>query len=100
MATTHIAGLDVTVNGTHLRQRCAWCGTVLVDQDLTRVAVAAGSPAQEAQTPGDLPDWRYPTWPVGEQVTVDGGLTFVVKDEKLVDDSCARLPPEITAGTA
>jgi len=30
--TVHIAGLDVTASD-HLRQRCAWCGLLLVDQD-------------------------------------------------------------------
>lgn len=40
-AVTHIAGLDVQV-GRYLRQRCAWCGAMLSDYDLARVAVPEG----------------------------------------------------------
>ena len=37
----HIAGNDVQV-GSRLRQRCAWCGAVLVDYDLANIAVPVG----------------------------------------------------------
>jgi len=38
MPTVHIAGFPVRV-GTRKRQRCAWCGEVLIDEDLKNVAV-------------------------------------------------------------
>lgn len=37
----HIAGIDVRVGNQH-RQRCAWCGAVIDDHDLSRLAVPAG----------------------------------------------------------
>lgn len=83
--TTHIAGLDITVEGRHLRQRCAWCGHVLIDEDLTRVMVPEGSES------------TLPSWPAGRLVTVDGGVSFVHEEgEKLPDDACALVHPELT----
>lgn len=85
-ATTHIAGIDVTV-GHQLRQRCAWCGTVLLDYDLTRIAVLDGD------------DPRPGTWAVGALVHSDGHAAW--SDAKAVDmlpdDACARAHPELTA---
>ncbi|MEZ0077383.1 hypothetical protein [Planotetraspora sp. GP83] len=37
-SVVHIAGPDIQV-GAQLRQRCAWCGAVLLDYDLSCVAV-------------------------------------------------------------
>lgn len=76
---THIAGVAVQV-GTRLRQRCSWCPAVLVDYDLTRVAVPAGQ------------DLRPGTWEVGGLVRVDGGVSLLVEHEDgadLPDDACA-----------
>lgn len=39
--TTHIVGLGLGV-GTLERQRCAWCGEVLVDVDLANIASPDG----------------------------------------------------------
>lgn len=87
----HIAGVTITVHGTHQRQRCSWCGAILQDYDLTRVMV---------QTPpdGSEPDGP-PSWQVGAQVAHDGAAWWVENDEdteKLAEASCARLPPEMT----
>jgi hypothetical protein len=89
-AVTHIAGLVIDV-GPLMRQRCAWCGAVLVDYDRERVMVQADRPA----------DRELPSWPVGELVEVDGPVSTVVEHEAGVDklpaNACARLDPEVTA---
>jgi hypothetical protein len=85
-AITHIAGLDIQV-GPHLRQRCAWCGAVLVDYDLTLTA------APEGQDP------RPATWPVGRLVAVDGPAMWTVEHadgDRLPDGACAGLDPHAT----
>lgn len=80
MITTHIAGQHVTINDRYLRQRCAWCGHILLDYDLHRVAVPTGQEGPPA------------TWPVGALVTVDGGASWTTEVDKLPDDACARRP--------
>lgn len=85
-AVIHITGMYVRV-GALLRQRCAWCGAVLIDYDLTRIAVPEG----QDPTPA--------TWPVGELVAVDGGMSYTVPHEDggaLPEGACARLDPEVT----
>lgn len=82
----HIAGLDVRVN-QRLRQRCAWCGAVLLDYDLSNVAVPVGQDSM----PG--------IWPFGQTVLVDGNLSVLVEYEEgtpLPEGACARLDPEVT----
>lgn len=83
----HIAGLETQVGG-HLRQRCAWCGALLVDYALDRVAVPAGQ------------DPRPATWPAGGLVEVDGNISIVVPHEdgqQLPANACGQLDPEATA---
>ena len=83
----HIAGLDIEVGGRFLRQRCAWCGAVLVDYDLERVAAPVGQ------------DPRPSVWPPGDLVRVDGNVSAIVPHadgEKLPADCCAALDPEAT----
>lgn len=85
-AVTHITGMYVRIEN-RLRQRCAWCGAVLIDYDLVNLAVPEG---QEGQ-PG--------AWPVGELVAVDGAASYVVKHvdgDPLPEDACGRLDPEVT----
>ncbi len=85
-AVIHIAGNDVQVN-VQLRQRCAWCGALLIDYALDRIAVPTGT------------DPRPATWPPGELVAIDGGLSYVVDHEDgqpLPDGSCGKLDPEVT----
>lgn len=86
-AVIHIAGPDIQV-GPQLRQRCAWCGAVLLDYDLERIAVPVGQ------------DPRPATWPAGDLVAVDGGASWVVdhKDgEELPDGACGKLDFAVTA---
>lgn len=82
---THIAGLRLEID-TLIRQRCDWCGALLVDVDLTRVAFATDDPTKTVST-----------WPPGAQVHVDGPATWVEEGTKLVATSCAKLDPAITA---
>lgn len=83
---THIAGLDVQA-GRYLRQRCSWCGAVLSDYDLARVAVLEGLNPRPA------------TWTVGALVAIDGIASWVVEHEdgaELPADACAQLDPAVT----
>ncbi len=93
----HIAGLDVEI-GPRLRQRCAWCGAVLIDVDQTLVAVKIpeGKTEKQARADGDL---KMPTWAVGSLVMIDGGVKAAVehKDgERLPSNCCGSLDAEAT----
>jgi hypothetical protein len=82
----HIAGIHVTVDG-HLRQRCAWCGTTLIDWALDQIAVPEG----QDPMPG--------TWEAGGLIEVAGPATWQVPHpdgDTLPDTTCARLDPEVT----
>jgi hypothetical protein len=84
---THIAANDITIGGQRLRQRCAWCGAILIDYDLTRVAVAV--------VEGEA------TWPVGGLVRVTGTFpkvsSLLPNTDELPDDACGRIDDEVTA---
>lgn len=86
--TGHIAGPTVTVEERWIRQRCAWCGYILANYDLDRVAVPIG----QTGAPG--------TWPDGAIVMVDGNASWVVEPPvldaptPLSEDSCARRETE------
>lgn len=82
----HIAGVHVQV-GQQLRQRCAWCGAVLLDYDLASIAVPVG----QDPTPA--------TWPPGGLVLVDGSMSATVEHAdgaSLPDGSCGKLDPAVT----
>lgn len=49
----HFAGHPVRV-GRFARQRCAWCGAILEDLDLSLVMVPEGQEGPAPWTPGDL----------------------------------------------
>lgn len=85
-SVVHIAGPDIQV-GAQLRQRCAWCGAVLFDYALDRIAVPEGE------------DPRPGTWPVGELVEVDGPAGWVrahVDGEPLPPNACAQIDHDVT----
>ncbi len=84
MSETHVAGLDITVNDRYLRQRCAWCGAIIIDIDLTRIGVPEGQ------------DPRPATWQIGALIRKDGPYRYIVEDEKYPDDACLALDPEVT----
>lgn len=86
-AVVHIAGTQVQV-GSRLRQRCSWCGAVLCDYDLERIAVPEGQ------------DPRPAMWGPGALISVDGGCSYVVEHEdgaQLPAEACAQLDHEVTA---
>lgn len=83
----HIAGAQLSMFGRYLRQRCDWCGVVIIEYDLTRVQVPVGQ------------DFAPAMWAVGSMVRVDGHMSAeveMVEDEpgiiKLPPDSCAFNP--------
>jgi hypothetical protein len=86
VSITHIAGPDITIDGEfgqYLRQRCGWCGAVLLEYELARVAVPVDQPGPPA------------TWPLNAFVRLDGNLSTVrahTEDRKLPFDACARNP--------
>ena len=84
----HVAGHDVQV-GPLLRQRCAWCGAMLVDVDLRDVG---------AFDAGDGPS-PYPTWPCGALIDHSDGIAFVVDHADgadVPDGCCAKIDPAVT----
>ena len=95
----HIAGLPIRYEN-HLRQRCAWCFAVLIDEDLTRIAV----PVSQLDADGHF---EPATWPIDSLVEVSGGnpkVSAVLDPEpsasgngtKVPEHCCLRLPPETT----
>lgn len=44
MGTIHIAGFPVQI-GSKYRQRCAWCGAILIDGDMSQEMVSTGDGA-------------------------------------------------------
>lgn len=82
----HIAGEPIQI-GTHLRQRCGWCGATLLDYALDRIGVPAGQ------------DPRPGTWTTGALVAVDGNASYVVNHtdgDQLPAEACGTLDPEVT----
>lgn len=52
VATVHVAGISLTMEGVRVIQRCALCGFKLIDTDLRKVAIPEG---QEAKVPAFAP---------------------------------------------
>lgn len=97
--TAHVAGPAMQI-GPHLRQRCMWCGAVLIDQDLTMVAV----PIEDA-------DKQFPTWEPGALIAStdrEGNMVmaYTALDNEAAHSmpvcdypvpSCLELDPAVTA---
>lgn len=77
---THIAGYPVRLEGRFLRQRCAWCGIVLLDYDLSTLA----------SIDGEGPS----TWATGALVEVNGNYSGVIEGTELPADSCSIMEIE------
>ena len=77
---THIALDAVWVNERWMRQRCGWCGEILLDYDLKRLQTLDGDEEPPAQ------------FPVGTLVyTLAGAKCFVGNVDRLPDDCCATV---------
>lgn len=82
----HIAAAPVEV-GNQLRQRCGWCGAMLLDYDLCNLGIHVGD------------DRRPPMWGPGELVSVNGGASFVVEHidgDDVPSNCCAAVDPAVT----
>lgn len=100
----HYVGPVVRI-GPFRRQRCMWCGAIVDEVDLSRVAmpIPEGKTEEQARADGDF---EPPTWQVAAWVGVDGGVRWVERsvedDAALGDDattperSCCRLDVEVT----
>lgn len=97
----HIAGGVVTANGVK-RQRCMWCGALLLEYDLANVA--------RPLEPGEDPDapWSPAMFDVGSHVAVSGTWPKMMRvvepdphpeqegDLLIPDGSCLDLDPAVT----
>lgn len=85
----HLAGLAIHI-GPLLRQRCAWCGAVLIDENLTGMMSTDGS--------------GYSSWTPGALVSTTGdhraaSQGWIVEHEEgahLPDGCCGTLDPAVT----
>ena len=77
MSVSHLTAQPVLVAGRFNRQRCAWCGELIVDEDLTTMMSTE-------------PNWMGTEWPVSRIVRIDGSHTMVVDnhDGQMPEDSC------------
>ena len=92
MATeTHVAGLDLEIQGRYLIQRCAWCGAVLLSYDYTRMSVAGDTWEKPgAFTAGQLIRFSYDgTVARWGKVGLTRTVAIALDDETLPDDACA-----------
>lgn len=100
----HIVGLDVTI-GPVRRQRCAWCGALLAEDDFSRMAWPLNG---DGTDPGPPPPWQ-----VGAIVAVLGGrgegftgMRVIPEDDwpvsddgdykRIPDGCCGLLDVEVT----
>jgi hypothetical protein len=88
----HSAGVELTVNGV-VRQRCQWCGALLIEYDLANVQVMV-EPDGSLRPPG--------VFEPSAQVAVNGGASWVVPKEPstvhegewvIPENFCALLDP-------
>jgi hypothetical protein len=95
----HVAGLPVQYEN-HLRQRCGWCFAILIDMDLTRIAV----PVDQLDENGEFHPATYPIDGLVEvggdnpkvSIVLDPEPSATGKGTKVPDHCCLRLPPEMT----
>lgn len=98
-AISHIVAPFLTMNsasrGKVLRQRCLWCGALVLEVELDRVAVPLpkdGSPPEPIAT-----------WEPGAVVEISGdnpkvsALIEVGPEDMLPENACANIDYEVTA---
>lgn len=97
----HVAGVAMRVTD-HIRQRCSWCGAVLIDVDITTIDRPA---ADVADLDPDDPFAWYPVWETGRLVAHDGAASYLVDDipspsnpdiPGIPPESCMALHPDLT----
>lgn len=86
---THITAQELVVDGRRMRQRCAWCGAVIVDYDLALVSAPVGQPGPSCFAPGVFVQ-MFGTFPAVSQVVEDP------HDGKYPKDSCMAIEDEVT----
>lgn len=80
----HIAGACLVIFGLFMRQRCDWCGVVLLEYVLRRLAVPEGQ------------DPTPPNWTPGDLVRVDGYMSASIAEPRAIDGE-VQLPPDCCA---
>lgn len=95
----HLAGPPIRVRNV-IRQRCAWCGAVLQEDDLDRIAWVAEEGAEDEHPliePDGTPKARW----AGLVAVEEGNPTakWAVEesaDREVPSDSCMALDPAVT----
>jgi len=77
-SVVHIAAPALHIFGMYIRQRCAWCGTIILEYDLNRIAVPVGQDPMPA------------TWAPMVMVRVDGHMSAEV--EAVEEDGNIKRP--------
>lgn len=85
---THIAGGALVICGRYMRQRCEWCGIILIEYDLKRTAVHPPTLSEPPALPAH--------WPPGKLVRVDKHISAVIEDPAVIDEE-VQLPPDCCA---
>lgn len=96
-ACTHFAGIPIFVHGRLIRQRCGWCGAVLVDVDLNGTTIKPPAPGLlpvgvQLYEPGVLVR-LFDDLPSFDPTKLSG---LVLPDTRIPDDCCGMLPREVT----
>lgn len=93
---THFASIPIFVHGRYVRQRCGWCGAVLVDVDLDGTTVPKPPPGLlpnvQLYEPGVLVR-LFDDLPSFDPTRLSG---LVLPDRRIPDDCCGMLPPAVT----
>lgn len=81
----HIAGTSVQIDGQYVRQRCAWCGAVLIDHTFSE-------PGEYDTAAIVFPDDSV----VGRESSDHPWTLLVGVDDDLPDSSCTAIDPSVT----
>jgi hypothetical protein len=93
----HLAGPPIRAANV-IRQRCAWCGALLDEKDLDRIAMRVGDPPLVDEDGKPTGGW---VGLVGVSTNADGSFVAMwavpePDDEKIPKDSCMALDPAVT----
>lgn len=116
MTTAHLAGRPIFYV-SNVRQRCEWCGSYIIDADLTSIAQAICGEQVVQNDPAALLGYRswncarprdheglhgeqpepYPTWPQGGFVRIDDSKNprvFILIAPELNDQGSVTVPED------